>query len=93
MRVSKVSSQPQVKLTKIRQVRKSIARVLTVLNEKRRDTARNEYKKKRYTPKDLRLKSSRAARRRLTKFEQKKTTLRTQKKSENFPQRKYALAA
>ena len=52
--MSKVSSQPQVKLTKIRQVRKSIAKVLTVLSEKRIASARTESKKKRYTPKDLR---------------------------------------
>merc|ERR1712045_842916 len=66
LRVSKVSSQPQVKLTKIRQVRKSIAKALTVLSEKRRDAAREETKKKRYTPKDLRLKKTRAWRRKLT---------------------------
>jgi ribosomal protein L29 len=35
LRVSKVSSQPQVKLTKIKQVRKNVAKVLTVLSEKR----------------------------------------------------------
>ena len=76
-----MSSQPQVKLTKIRQVRKSIAKCLTVLSEKRRDTAREETKKARYTPKDLRLKKTRAWRRKLTKFEAKKLTLRAQKKA------------
>jgi large subunit ribosomal protein L35e len=81
LRVSKVSSQPQVKLTKIRQVRKSIAKALTVLSEKRIDAAREENKKKRYTPKDLRLKKTRAWRRKLTKFEEKKLTLRAQKKA------------
>eukprot|EP00354_Favella_ehrenbergii_P003688 CAMPEP_0170450588 /NCGR_PEP_ID=MMETSP0123-20130129/72_1 /TAXON_ID=182087 /ORGANISM="Favella ehrenbergii, Strain Fehren 1" /LENGTH=71 /DNA_ID=CAMNT_0010711915 /DNA_START=23 /DNA_END=238 /DNA_ORIENTATION=+ len=40
LRVSKVSSQPQVKLTMIKQVRKNIAKVLTVLSEKRIDAAR-----------------------------------------------------
>ena len=74
--MSKVSSQPKVKLSKIRGTRKSIAKCLTVLNEKRREAARNEHKKSRYTPKDLRLKKNRAWRRRLSKFEQKKLTLR-----------------
>lgn len=74
--MSKVSSQPQVKLTKIRQVRKSIAKCLTVLSEKRIDQAREASKKSRYTPKDLRMKKNRAWRRKLTKFEQKKLTLR-----------------
>ena len=76
-----MSSQPQVKLTKIRQVRKSIAKCLTVLSEKRRDAAREAHKKDRYTPKDLRLKRTRAWRRKLTKFEEKKQTLRAQKKA------------
>merc|ERR1712242_535522 len=66
LRVSKVSSQPQVKLSKIKQVRKNIAKVLTVLSEKRIDAARTEFKKKRYTPVDLRQKKNRAFRRRLT---------------------------
>ena len=93
MRVSKVSSQPQVKLTKIRQVRKNIAKVLTVLSEKRIDAARNEFKKKKYTPVDLRQKKNRAYRRRLSPFEQKKMTVRGQKKADNSKLRKYALAA
>merc|ERR1711976_118658 len=38
LRTSKVSSGPQVKLARIRVVRKSIAKVLTVVNEKRRST-------------------------------------------------------
>ena len=54
LRVSKVSSQPQVKLTAIKQVRKNIAKTMTVLSEKRIDTARNAFKKKRHTPVDLR---------------------------------------
>ena len=54
LRVSKVSSQPQVKLTAIKQVRKNIAKTLTVLSEKRIDAARTAFKKKRHTPVDLR---------------------------------------
>ena len=91
--MSKVSSQPQVKLTKIKQVRKNIAKCLTVLSEKRIAAAREETKKNRHTPKDLRLKKTRAWRRKLTKFEQKKLTLRAQKKAENNKPRKYSLAA
>merc|ERR1719215_1653382 len=76
LRVSKVSSQPQVKLTKIRQVRKAIAKVLTVLSEKRIATARADAKGKRYLPKDLRQKKTRAFRRRLSPFEKKQKTVR-----------------
>jgi large subunit ribosomal protein L35e len=73
-------------------VRKAIAKVLTVINEKRRDQARVDYKNKR-TPADLRLKKTRAFRRRLTKDEESRRTLRQQKRQDNFRQRKYALAA
>ena len=93
MRVSKVSSQPQVKLTKIKQVRKNIAKVLTVLSEKRIATAKTEFKKKKYTPVDIRQKKNRAFRRGMSKFEKTKMTVRGQKKHDNGKLRKYALAA
>merc|ERR1711907_455435 len=70
LRVSKVAAAPQVKLAKVRAVRKNIAKVLTVLNEKRRADAKDAFAKKKYTPYDLRLKKARAFRRRMTKFEQ-----------------------
>jgi large subunit ribosomal protein L35e len=73
-------------------VRKAIAKVLTVINEKRRDQARADHKKGR-TPHDLRHKKTRAFRRRLTKHERDHRTLRQQKKHDNFRQRKFALAA
>jgi large subunit ribosomal protein L35e len=72
-------------------VRKAIAKVLTVINEKRRDQARTDVKGR--TPYDLRYKKTRAFRRRLTKFELAQRTLRQQKKESNFRQRKFALAA
>ena len=78
---------------KIKKVRKNIAKVLTVLSEKRIDAARTEFKKKRYTPVDLRVKKNRAFRRRLTSFERKKLTTRGQKRADNIKLRKYALAA
>jgi large subunit ribosomal protein L35e len=66
---------------------------LTVINEKRRDKAREDNKNKKYTPLDLRFKKTRAFRKRLTKFELTRKTLRTQKRESNFRQRKFALAA
>merc|ERR1712014_307922 len=83
LRVSKVAAAPQVKLAKVRAVRKNIAKVLTVLNEKRRAEAREAFGKKKYTPYDLRQKKTRAFRRRLTKYERTRTTRRAQKKSDN----------
>ena len=48
-------------------VRKSIARVLTVTNQKARQNVREYCKKNKYLPLDLRPKKTRAIRRRLTK--------------------------
>ena len=93
LRVQKISSQPQVKLTAIRAARKNIAKVLTVLSEKRIASARKDNAKKRYLPVDLRQKKNRAYRRRLTPFEKRKLTVRGAKKLQTTKQRKYALAA
>ena len=93
LRTSKVSSAPQVKLARIRVVRKAIAKVLTILNEKKRDEAKEKYKKSKHTPHDLRNKSTKAHRGGLSKHQAKLTTLRAAKKAGNFKQRKYAVAA
>ncbi len=73
-------------------MRKAIAKVLTVINEKRRNQARDDSKKKR-TPYDLRYKKTRAFRKRLTKNERSLRTVRQQKKENNFRARKFAIAA
>merc|ERR1711981_905267 len=80
LRVSKVAAAPQVKLAKVRAVRKNIAKVLTVLNEKRRSAAKDAFKKKKYTPYDLRAKKTRAFRRKLSRHERTRQTARAQKK-------------
>jgi large subunit ribosomal protein L35e len=48
-------------------VRKSVARVMTVVNQKARQNLREFYKGKKYLPLDLRAKKTRAIRRRLNK--------------------------
>lgn len=53
LRVQKVSSQAQVNLQKIRVLRKGVAKILTILSEKRRDAAKASLKGK-HTPRDLR---------------------------------------
>lgn len=72
-------------------VRKSIARVLTVINVNQRSQLRLFYKNKKYLPLDLRPKYTRAIRRRMTKHEATKKTERQRKKEIHFPQRKYAI--
>jgi len=81
------------KLAKIKFVRKSIARVLTVVNQKKKMALRQFFKDKKYKPLDLRQKKTRAIRRRLKPSEANAKTLRTKKRLAHFPLRKYALLA
>ncbi|ORY29621.1 putative ribosomal protein L35 [Naematelia encephala] len=93
LRVQKIAGGSASKLTKINTVRKSIARVLTVINQKQRQNLREFYKKSKYLPLDLRYKKTRAIRRRLTHKESHAITEREHKKQIHFPARKYALKA
>ncbi|KIK97874.1 hypothetical protein PAXRUDRAFT_824501 [Paxillus rubicundulus Ve08.2h10] len=93
LRVQKITGGAPSKLTKINVVRKSIARVLTVMNQKSRQNLREYYKSKKYLPLDLRPKRTRAIRRRLTKHEASLKTLKQHKKEIHFPLRKYAVKA
>ncbi|KAK9448830.1 60S ribosomal protein uL29 [Limtongia smithiae] len=79
--------------TRISGVRKSIARVLTVINQQSRAQLRLFYKGKKYMPLDLRVKKTRALRRQLTKHQKSLKTVKETKKLIAFPQRKYALKA
>ena len=72
-------------------VRKSIARVMTVMRQTERDNLRKYYKKKKYMPLDLRPKKTRAMRRALTKHEASLKTLRQRKRDQHFSLRKYAV--
>ena len=93
LRTSKVSSAPQVKLARIRVARKAIAKCLTVINEKRREVAKAEHSKKKYSPRDLRWKNStKASRRGLSKHQANIQTLRQAKRSANFKPRRFAIA-
>ncbi|EHL02433.1 putative 60S ribosomal protein L35 [Glarea lozoyensis 74030] len=91
LRTQKIAGGSASKLTKIHDIRKSIAKVLTVINANQRAQLRLFYKGKKYTPLDLRPKQTRAIRRRLTKNESGKTLEKTKKRSVHFPQRKYAI--
>lgn len=76
-----------------RVVRKSIARVLTVINQTQKENLRKFYKGKKYKPLDLRPKKTRAMRRRLTKHEEKLKTKKQQRKERLYPLRKFAVKA
>ncbi|KAI9351260.1 ribosomal L29 protein-domain-containing protein [Obelidium mucronatum] len=87
------SNQQQNSVPRITAVRKSIARVNTVISQVQRDQLRLFYKGAKYAPLDLRVKKTRAIRRRLTKFEAAKVTVKAAKKAKHFPQRKFAIKA
>ncbi|CAD6574083.1 MAG: Pre-mRNA-splicing factor slt11 [Tremellales sp. Tagirdzhanova-0007] len=100
LRVQKIAGGNASKLTKMayensqlgktdvgNSVRKSIARVLTVINQKQRQNLRDFYKKSKYLPLDLRYKKTRAIRRRLSYKESHAITERQHKRQIHFPAR------
>ncbi|KAF8821547.1 ribosomal protein RPL35 [Cardiosporidium cionae] len=93
LRVAKVTGNIPAKLAKMRVVRNGIARVLTVYNEKKLKEAKDQFRKKRFKPIELRPKKTRALRRGLSKAQKSKKTLKERKKLENLPRRKFALKA
>ncbi|RCI15711.1 hypothetical protein L249_3473, partial [Ophiocordyceps polyrhachis-furcata BCC 54312] len=92
LRVQKVASSG-TKLNKIHDLRKSIARVLTVIKANQRSQLRLFYKNKKYAPLDLRPKQTRAIRRRLSPQDKARVLEKTKKRNMNFPQRKFAVKA
>ena len=90
---------PKCKLTRSyllfhsRLVRKAIARVLTVLSQTQRDSLKASLKGKKYLPTDLREKKTRAIRRRMTKFELSRETVRQHKRTVQKKNVRYAIKA
>merc|ERR1712038_970503 len=76
LNVAKVTGGAPSKLSKIKVVRKSIARVLTVISQTQRENLKKFYASKKYSPLDIRTRKTRAIRRKLTKNEQGRKTLR-----------------
>lgn len=66
---------------------------MTVITQLQRDNLRVFYQDKKYKPLDLRVKKTRAIRRRLSAEEASRKTERQMKKLRHFPQRKYAVKA
>eukprot|EP01092_Planopodium_desertum_P002661 TRINITY_DN141708_c0_g1_i1.p2 TRINITY_DN141708_c0_g1~~TRINITY_DN141708_c0_g1_i1.p2 ORF type:complete len:135 (-),score=35.51 TRINITY_DN141708_c0_g1_i1:55-459(-) len=93
LRVAQVTGGAPNKLAKIRVVRKSIARVLTVINQTQKAQVRLHFSKqgKDKLPLDLRAKKTRAIRRRLTPAQLGAKTARQLKKGARYPTRVYAV--
>ena len=109
LRVTQAANSSASKVNQITVVRKKIARALTAINQKIKTETRKAFEGKKYLPKDLRPKTTRAIRRRLTKQESHvkakapagakvkklvpRTTLRQAKKLANQKKLKYAVVA
>merc|ERR1711911_343104 len=93
LRVAKVTGGAASKLSKIRVVRKSIARVHIVMAQKQKENLRKFYKSKKYMPLDLRPKKTRAIRKRLTPHEAALKTPKELRHMRAFPVRKFAVKA
>lgn len=93
LRVQKIANGAPSKIAQIGSTRKAIARVLTVLSQKQREALRLKYAGAKYLPTDLRAKKTRAIRRRLSKEEANKKTVRQLKKASAFPMKKFAIKA
>lgn len=91
LRVAKVTGGTASKLAKIRVFRRNIARILTVMSQNQRDNLRKYYKEKKFKPKDLRPKLTRAKRRELTKHEKLLKTRKQRRRNTFYPMRKFAL--
>ena len=93
LHVAKVTDGAASKIAKIKSVRKSIARVLTVHNQQQKAGLRKAVAGAKYVPKDLRSKKTRAMRRALTKEERGKKTLKAKRAYAAFPKVKYTIKA
>merc|ERR1712145_15425 len=93
LRVAKVTGGAASKLSKIRVVRKSIARVNIVINQTTKENLRKLYMNKKYKPLDLRPKKTRAMRKYLTPAEKVKKNRKALRRLRAFPPRKFAVKA
>ena len=91
--VAKVTDGAANKVAKIKGVRKSIARVLTVHNQQQKAGLRKASANQKYKSKDLRAKLTRAKRRALSKAELSKKTHKQRRREAAFPKVKYAVKA
>ncbi|CDW52589.1 60S ribosomal protein L35 [Trichuris trichiura] len=91
LRVAKMTGGAASKLYRIRTVRKSIARVFTVMNQTQKENNRMYYKNKKFKPLDLRPKKTRAKRLALTKRERNMKTRKERRRLLLWSKRKYAV--
>lgn len=91
LRVAKATGANANQLSKVKEVRRSIARVKTIMNEQARGQLREFYKTWKHIPLDLRPKQTRAIRRRLSEADRNRVSVRTRKRRMNYPKRVFAV--
>merc|ERR1712187_66669 len=89
LRVAQVTGGAASKLSKIKEIRKAVARCLTVMNQTQRAKLKEQHGNNRWVPLDLRTKGTRKWRRRLSLAQESKLTQRQQKKAINRRMRLY----
>merc|ERR1711971_1092245 len=90
-RVAKAISSTNNKVSKINTVRVEIARILTYINQMKREALIKEFAHKKYLPIKLRRKSTRAQRNKLTKHQRFSKTERQRKREKVYSRRIFAL--
>merc|ERR1711934_1158432 len=93
LKVAKVTAQSASKLGKINVVRKSIAKVLTVINQARKAELQKFYRGKNIRPVDLKPRKTRALRKRLNKHEESLKSLKTVREQQRTAKKMYAIKA
>merc|ERR1712187_280338 len=91
LRVAQVTGGAASKLSKIREIRKVVARCLTVMNQTARGKLKEMHSGKKWVPLDLRSKGTRKFRQRLTESQSMKLTSRARKKAINKKMQLYVL--
>merc|ERR1712071_334913 len=93
LRVAKVTGGAASKLTRIRKVRKDIARLYIVMNTVTKENLRKLYARRKHKPLDLRPKLTRALRRQLTPHDKNLKSRKALRRLRTYPTRKFALKA
>merc|ERR1719401_1076705 len=93
IRATKSACTTQQKLSKIKALRRGIARVLSTIQQKHRDVLKKNFEKTKAVLSRFTTKNSRAIRKALTKHQRNKKTERQRKKDMAFQVHRYAIRA
>ena len=93
LKTSKVTGAGSAKLSRLRNCRKEIARLLTFIHTERKANLRKYYAQAKFQPKEFRPKLTRKLRRALTTAQKNRKTAKQIKIARHFPHRKFYVLA